>query len=521
MCTDEKGSCSPGAIETEKCVDGRTRTRTCEATCEWGAFGDCAGDPTCTAGKTEELACGRCGKQVRVCGGDGKWSDWSTCSGEGVCAPGAKDAQPCGIGGTKTRTCTTSCAWGDFGVCVGDLLGCTAGASETQACGKCGKQTRVCGADLKWSDWSVCGGEGVCAPATTQEEACGIGGKRSRTCSDACGWGAWGTCVGSKEPTELWVAKVTLPSSGSTSSAPVSIDRIDLATDAVLGSITLPSTTMPPGRPLTLSGGSTSGDGQLLRTANGKYVIIAGYATAAGTADPVGTSTSTVPRVIARIDAARTIDTSTTTTSFSSASIRGAGSYDGTSFYAFGSAGIVYVPFAGAGLATSIADGDIGLAGFFGGELYYNRYLATAATVLFWPVTAPTTKIGATAVLDSNAGGTADPWGMVALSMSGTTIDRIYIADERSSAPGVEQWSKGASGWAKTKTIPVPSSDTIRHVTGYVRGTEVVLFASISNSSSSKLVSWVDAGGTAPATQRVVRTAPSLQVFRGVAFAPQ
>ncbi|MEM9069993.1 MAG: hypothetical protein AAGE52_15880 [Myxococcota bacterium] len=125
-----EGACMPGATENEMqacggCGDGtQLRTRSCGATCAWGAWGAwgaCTGGATeCTVGEMEmeTRACGNCdaGSQTRTrscsaaCVWD-TWSAWSTCAGGGACAPGA--TRPCANGDScGAEVCDGTCTWG-------------------------------------------------------------------------------------------------------------------------------------------------------------------------------------------------------------------------------------------------------------------------------------------------------------------------------------------------------------------------------------------------------------------------
>jgi hypothetical protein len=467
----------------------------------------------CAAGKLDKRSCGQCGNQLRVCNAAGTWSEWSLCTDEtGECMPGASDSATCEDGRKKTRKCTSTCTWGEYGACEGFVPDCKSGATEKGACGNCGSRVRVCSAGGTWSDWSVCSDEGACAAGATSEETCTTGGKRSRTCSDACTWGAWSACPSTGE---LWVAKVSLTSTSSTSSSAVTIERIKISDETSAGSISLPTSSTGGKTPLTLSGSSIS-DGQLVRSSDKKYVTLAGYGVAPGTSDVSASSTSSVPRVLARIDTFGAVDTSTSTTSFSSAAIRGAASVDGSVFYAFGPNGILRVPFGSSGAATSITTGDVGLAGFFGGKLYLTKYQSTGGTVLFYS-DPPLTSLAPTMLLDSNPSSfdLASPYGMVALSVNGTAIDRIYIADDRTGG-GIDQWSLSGTTWSKIKTITPASDEDVRYVTGFVRGTDVVLYATLAGTSTSRVVTYVDTGTATIPVARTLRTGSSLSAYRGL-----
>ena len=149
---------------------------------------------------------------------------------------------------------------------------------------------------------------------------------------------------------------------------------------AALSSLPLPTAAAGANQPVTLQGSATS-EGFVTQTADGNYILATGYAAIPGAASPNGAASATVNRVIARIDLAGNIDSSTALTDAHNAgSIRSAVSIDGTSFWTSGAGnttagtnrGMTYV--AGLGATTSlqipatITNGRV--AAIFDGQLY-------------------------------------------------------------------------------------------------------------------------------------------------------
>ena len=161
------------------------------------AQGSCVNPtPTCDCdpGETQSKACGsKCGTQKRTCNASCTWGAWGDCSGQGACSPGAVDSKACGDCGSQKRTCSNQCGWGGWSGCTGEGP-CAPGASQVQACGMCGEQSRTCSGQCKWAGWGACAGEGACAPGAVSSEACGECGLRESTCDDYCQWGAAGSC---------------------------------------------------------------------------------------------------------------------------------------------------------------------------------------------------------------------------------------------------------------------------------------------------------------------------------------
>src|SRR5205085_10306703 len=90
-------------------------------------------------------------------------------------------------------------------------------------------------------------------------------------------------------------------------------------------------------QPFTVSG-SAGSEGALSRSADGHFLTLAGYANVPGrtgikSTTNLSTDASPVNRLVARIDAAGNIDTSTRLVdAFNTENVRGATSIDGTSF---------------------------------------------------------------------------------------------------------------------------------------------------------------------------------------------
>ena len=95
----------------------------------------------------------------------------------------------------------------------------------------------------------------------------------------------------------------------SSAASPVFVDQIDLS-GRLLRAIALPTVTSGAQRRFVNSGQAGS-EGSLALSLDGRYVTLGGYDAAPGTTGIASTASATVPRVVARIDAAGTVDTST------------------------------------------------------------------------------------------------------------------------------------------------------------------------------------------------------------------
>ena len=123
---------------------------------------------------------------------------------------------------------------------------------------------------------------------------------------------------------------------------------------ALVQSIALPTADSGANQSITASGTATSG-GLISCSSDGQYIIVTGYDSAPGVASITSSATTTVTRVIGRMAADGSVNSSTTTTSFSADNIRGATSTDGQGFWASGAnTGIIYQLLGGSGAAGLI-----------------------------------------------------------------------------------------------------------------------------------------------------------------------
>jgi hypothetical protein len=118
-------------------------------------------------------------------------------------------------------------------------------------------------------------------------------------------------------------------------------------------SVAMPTTPSAPHSSFANSGTATS-EGALSISADGNYFLLGGYDAPLGTVSVASSSTGTVLRVLARVAMDTSVDTSTTTTSFSANNIRAVTSTNGTDLWAAGAnTGVVHSPLGGSGRSTA------------------------------------------------------------------------------------------------------------------------------------------------------------------------
>jgi hypothetical protein len=280
-------------------------------------------------------------------------------------------------------------------------------------------------------------------------------------------------------------------------------------------------------QPFTLSGTGDS-EGHLALSGDGRYLTLAGYS-----AIPGG-STSTVPRVVARIDAAGAVDTSTTlgATALVGDNARSAVTSDGSMIWAAGNAasnsnrGVFFTNFGTGAAATRLVSLNTRVCQIFFAQLYCTTNAA------FTSVGSGLPELGSiTPVTVAPSGANSFGFVMFDLDPVDGAPDTLYIADQGATAitGGVQKWQlqAGAAGWAQVGTFNVglPAASAARGLTGFVSGSSVVLIATTGEMSpaSNAVAKFVDDGTPAALTRPAVifeSTRQTNTIVHGVALPP-
>jgi hypothetical protein len=262
---------------------------------------------------------------------------------------------------------------------------------------------------------------------------------------------------------------------------------------------------------------TSSTEGMITRSTDGKYIVATGYDAAVGTANLTGSNSATVARVVGRIAADGTIDTSTTTTAFSGVSIRSSASVDGNNFWVSGgNTGVVYQSLGGSGTGTQVSATVTNLRalGIFDGQLYEATSTATAVSrILAVGTGLPTTLETATSLPGLPTSGNYNNFFFADIDGS-PGLDTVYLTED---AGSIRKYSLVSGTWTANGTV---AATNVRGITGSVSGTTVTLYAT----SASTLWSVTDASGfnsTVTATAMTVASASTNTAFRGIAFAPE
>jgi PEP-CTERM motif len=294
------------------------------------------------------------------------------------------------------------------------------------------------------------------------------------------------------------------------SSAGTAIYLDEYSTSGVLAySLAIPST----GSSALVNSGSATSEGALNLSANGQYLVFAGYNAAAGTPSIVGTTAAAVPRGVATVDASGNYTlAATTSSSFSANNIR-AGATDGTgNYWAVGAnSGAVYLGTGTPGaISTTVANNRV--IQDIGGNLYFSTGSGTSRGI--YKISGTPTSGANTAVSLINNGGNASPYDFV--FNPGMTI--AYVADSSpftnsTTIGGVEKWSYNGSAWVFDYSLSYGTNGAVGLAVNF-SGANPTIYATSGNGNS--LFDIVDTGSSATGT--LLATAAANEAFRGLEF---
>jgi len=316
---------------------------------------------------------------------------------------------------------------------------------------------------------------------------------------------------------------------------PIFLDEFTPA-GTLVQSIAVPTAVAGANQILTVAGSSTNDCG-MTRSSNGSYLLIAGYSAPVGTAAVAGTTSAAFPRVIGRVDGNGTIDTTTTTTSFSGGNIRSATSDNGTNLWAVGStSGVVYTTLGTTGASTVVSNTatNLRVINIFLNQLYISSgagTLRSAAVGTGLPTTTGQAITGLpgmpTATNSFNGFFFAD------LSPSVFGLDTLYIASDAAAATpatelsgGILKFSLVGGTWTYNGTFAAvvgPPAITQASFFGLAGVQNINGNVTLYSTKASQLLSVVDTTGynaapTANFAQLATNTTNT--AFRSVALVP-
>jgi hypothetical protein len=307
--------------------------------------------------------------------------------------------------------------------------------------------------------------------------------------------------------------------------APVFVDEYSPA-GAKLQSIALPTATTQGNSPLTASGLSRS-EGQIARSADGRFVTVTGYSAVPGVTGPGGFSLTasdpaSVGRVVGVVDANGAADTSTVIKGASAPKIiRSAVSTNGDRFWAAGGNGGVFTTSLGSTSSSVIAGGATSnLNGLTvqGGQLFTSGILTNRIAKI--GTGAPTTAAALAPLAGLPDNLLTNGYAFLDLTIqgfSGTGLDTLYIANASERGGTVDKYTFNGSSWQLAGNVDVEG------VSGLVAD-ENAGTVTLAVTTPGQLLAITDTHGGnnvfTPASPAVLASAASNEEFRGVALAP-
>ena len=287
---------------------------------------------------------------------------------------------------------------------------------------------------------------------------------------------------------------------------------------ALVQSIALPTADGGGNQMLTASGTATS-EGLLTRSVDGQYLILTGYDAATGTASITGSASSTINRIIGRVDATGTINTSTALTDASTGSNpRSATSTNGTDFWITGGAGGPRYTTLGATTSTQISTTTTNLRqiNVFDGQLYVSSASGATRVATIGSGTPTTTGQTITNLPGIDSTNVTGPYGFFFADLTpGGGSDTLYIADEGANL--IKKFSLFGGTWTANGTI---ASSAVRGITGVVSGTTVTLYVTSNGTTISTLTDTSGYNNTINGTLTGIATNATNTAIRGIAIAP-
>ena len=203
----------------------------------------------------------------------------------------------------------------------------------------------------------------------------------------------------------------------------------------LIQSFPLPTTSGGSANALVSSGTSTS-EGLMTRSTDGRYLTLAGYKAAVGTSGVGSSASATTPRTIARVDGSANIDTSTALTDASTGNnMRSVASVDGTGFWVGGGAGDARYAALGATTSTDLesAIANVRQINIFNGQLYVTTSSGTTYRLATIGTGIPTTTGQTAANLPGFPSSGGSPYAFYFCTLNGGSgPDTVYVADDGS-----------------------------------------------------------------------------------------
>jgi hypothetical protein len=274
-----------------------------------------------------------------------------------------------------------------------------------------------------------------------------------------------------------------------------------------------------------IASGTATSEGLISLSVDEHYVLLSGYDATVGGSTSL--TSSTVPRVVGRLDALGNVDTSTALTDWAvTNNPRSVASTNGSALWVAGAAGGVRFTTLGATTSTQLSTtvANIRQTNIFASQLYVSDSSGSAVRLGAVGTGLPTTAGQTITNLSGIPAGSGSPYAFffADLDSSVSGLDTLYLTDD---GAGIVKYGFNGSTWTAEGTVGT-ATDTYRGITGIVSSGSVTLFAVRKGGGATgggELVTLVDASGRLGAfagTPTLLATAPGNEAFRGVALAP-
>lgn len=330
--------------------------------------------------------------------------------------------------------------------------------------------------------------------------------------------------------------------SAGSESNPIFLEKRNSSNGALASTIALPIGPNDGGTPITISGQATS-EGDLQLSGDTHFLTMGGYAAIPNVASIAGTSSNGadagVYRVIARVDKNGVVDTTTFFDAFDKNNIRSAATNDGTAFWAAGAVlGTVYVPI-GTSTITIVqaTKTNTRSANVTAGQLYTSSASGTPHGVYSvgsgLPTTTNQTVTNLANINDSDGGVATSPYSfdLQDLDQQVNGVDTAYVADDSAAQAidggvmkggGVQKFKLSNGTWSLVAIFNDQlTTKGCYHVSAQKVGNDVHVVCSTSDTTTSRLIRYIDNGNTMSPSGTVIANAPAGTFFRGVARVPQ
>jgi hypothetical protein len=283
-----------------------------------------------------------------------------------------------------------------------------------------------------------------------------------------------------------------------------------------VNSLAIPTTTATSG--LVNSGTATS-EGALTLSANGQYLVFAGYNANAGTTGIASTTSANDPRGVATVDANGNYSLAATSSSFFSGNnIRSATTDGSGNFWAAGgNSGQVYIGTGtAAAVSTNVANSRV--IQDIGGNLYYST--GSGSRGIYEISGTPASGSATANVLiptGTQFGTGSSPYDFAFDS----GMDTAYVADSdaftnSTTMGGIEKWSLVGGNWTFDYSLSLGTNGADGLAVNF-SGANPTIYATSANGQS--LFDIVDTGSSATGT--LLDSAAANEAFRGLDFSPQ